>query len=237
VGVVMAGSSSLRAAGAAASIAAVGLFLAACSQTTYGTGTTPGQQTLEDIAGIAAFGAPKKEPIDYSARPAIVPPPKGTPLPAPGDPTAVASANWPKDPDVEQKKFKAEVAARDPGGYDEDPTKVVNPNFSLPTQPQGPEPNLAKMERDQEKEALSTTAEQNAAVKKLFADARGVVAVDAEGKPIRRYLTDPPVEYREPDPNAPVEIEAKPQQKKRTWRWPWEQQDDTAAQAETPPSQ
>jgi hypothetical protein len=231
----MAGS-SLRLLGTAAAIGALGFVLGACSQTTYGTGTTPGQQTLEDLAGIAAFGAPKKDPIDYKARPAIVPPPKGAPLPPPEDSTAaIASANWPKDPDVEEKKFKADVAARSTGYYDEEnlPFGEKDPKFSLPGgQQPGQEPNLAKMERDQEKEAIGTP-EQDAQAKKLFADSRGLVAVDAEGKPIRRYLTDPPVEYRAPDPNAPVEIEAKPQ-KKKAWKWPWEK-DDTAQ--EQPASQ
>jgi hypothetical protein len=74
--------------------------------------------------------------------------------------------------------------------------------------------------RDAEAEAMSTPAQQEAA-KKMFADARGAVAVDENGQPVRRYLTDPPSEYRMPDPTAPVEITAKPAPKKK-FKWWWQ---------------
>ena len=56
-----------------------------------------------------------------------------------------------------------------------------------------------------------------AEIKKMFADARGSKggSYDAEGRPVRKYLTEPPPEYREPDPNSPVEITEKPKKKSK----------------------
>ena len=53
-------------------------------------------------------------------------------------------------------------------------------------------------------------------IQKMFADARGKGgAYDAEGHPVRKYLTEPPAVYREPDPNSPVEITEKPKKKNK----------------------
>ena len=69
----------------AASLTAVlALALAGCqSGMTYGTGKSPGMQTLEDLAGIAALSGEKKEPIDYTPRPKVVLPPTVAQLPPP----------------------------------------------------------------------------------------------------------------------------------------------------------
>jgi hypothetical protein len=70
-------------------------------------------------------------------------------------------------------------------------------------------------------ENVPLTAEEIAAARKAFADARGAVAVDENGNPVRRYLTDPPSEYRIPDPTAPVEIPTKAKKKRTFLWWSW----------------
>ncbi len=211
-------------------VATVGLALGlgACSQTTYGTGTPVGMQTMEDLAGIADLGAPKKDVVKYSARPGIVPPPAGAPLPPPGSDQPNVAANWPNDPDAQARQLKAQAAAREKFCA-EDNNKILpecrDPGFRLPPKAQAeasraPSPTLLNQNVDAG-ELAHSTAQQDAQAKKLFADARGQVAVDENGKPIRRYLTDPPSQYREPDPNAPVEIDNKPATKKK-WKWPWQ---------------
>jgi hypothetical protein len=194
------------------------LALAACTGTTYGTGTSPGMQTLEDLGGIVALGAPNKEPINYKPRPKIVAPPPGAPLPPPGSENAATAANWPSDPDLQTKQFRAEVAAREKACAENNtPYYCQTPNFKLPSKPPPTQPIV---EVDPEKEALSL-GERTAQAKKLFADARGSVAVDENGNPVRRYLSDPPPDYRVPDPTAPVEVDNKPAVKKK-WKWPWQ---------------
>jgi hypothetical protein len=178
---------------------------------TYGTGTSPGMQTITDVVGITALSPEKKEPIEYSARAPIVAPPVATlPPPSSGGETAVA-ANWPNDPDELDKQFRADAAARAERG---EPI----PNYRLPPRErEGPEPILLE---DSFEGPATMSKEQIAETRKMFADARGNVSVDENGNPVRKYLTEPPVEYRAPDPDAPVEITEKP--KKRKWKWPWE---------------
>jgi hypothetical protein len=101
---------------------AAAVALAGCTKTTYGTGTTPAMQTLKDVTGIVDVTPQKGPNIDYGPRPKVVAPPPAAAasLPAPRDATASADenlpANWPKDPDKEYAKFKADVAAREKAG-------------------------------------------------------------------------------------------------------------------------
>jgi hypothetical protein len=87
------------------------------------------------------------------------------------------------------------------------------PAFSAPTRQAGPE--------------APKRQPTNAEIKKMFADARGSKAgsVDAEGKPIRKYLTEPPAAYREPDPTSTVPVDEEPEKKKKKFSlknlWPF----------------
>lgn len=194
--------------------AGLAIGLSGCqSAMTYGTGKAPGMQTVEDLVGIAALSTATKEPIDYKPRPKIVAPPTTATLPPPsdGNTTALAS-NWPVDPDAQAAKIRADAAAREATG-------APTPFFRVPKGPDDGQPVV--YDRDPEKEALGT-AEQSAAARKLFADARGAIAVDENGNPVRRYLTDPPSEYRIPDPTAPVEIIDKPKKKRKFLWWSWD---------------
>jgi hypothetical protein len=63
------------------------------------------------------------------------------------------------------------------------------------------------------------TKEQIAELRKRFADARGSLAVDEYGNPVRRYLSDPPVEYRyEAETDGVVDV-AVVQKKPRKFLW------------------
>ncbi len=86
------------------------------------------------------------------------------------------------------------------------------PKFKLPP---GAKPPVAREDTDDR----PMTAEERAQALKIFADARGALAVDENGAPVRRYLSEPPTDYRLPDPTAPVEFAAKP--KNKLFRWPW----------------
>ncbi len=228
---------SIRSVCIGVAVATLALGLGACSQTTYGTGTTPGVQTLEDLAGIADLGGQAKAPIKYTARPGIVQPPAGAPLPPPGNDQQAVAANWPTDPDAQAKKVKEQAAALDKF-CSEGNNKVLpecrDPGFRLPPEAatnasRAPSPTLVNQGIPASERAHSTP-EQDARATKLFAAAKGQVAVDENGNPIRRYLTDPPSDYRVPDPSAPVVFDAK---KKSAFRWPWEK-DTTATDGLTP---
>jgi len=198
-------------------VAVAALMLGGCgSMTTYGTGTTAAAQTFEDISGIISLGDKNggKEAIDYSPRAPIVEPPVTTALPAPGSADTVALAsNWPTDPDAERKRQEAVIAELHATGE--------APRFAVPTNaaPVGGGYKRRKRQEDMTlKEKYLDGRADVAEQKKLFADAKkagGVGSVDEDGKPIRRYLTEPPVVYLDPDPDSPVEITEKPKKKNR----------------------
>jgi hypothetical protein len=186
-------------------LAGCALALAGCqSGMTYGTGKSPGLQTVEDVVGIAALTNEKAEPIDYTPRPNIVPPPDTAVLPPPsqGDSTMLA-ANWPVDPDAQAEAIRVEAARREAAG-EAMPTFRLPPRQEAAVEPIGDGP---------------MTREQVAEMRKRFADARGSVAFDEYGRPVRRYLTDIPVEYREEaEVGEDVDV-AVLEKKKRRFLW------------------
>jgi len=167
------------------------LGLAGCSGTTYGTGMSTEQQTLKDVMSLASLGADEKPPIDYKPRGGIVAPPSVN-LPPPGSaPTTTASVaedpNWPKDPDeARRKQAEADALAQ---------TSNPIPNFILP-----------KGQTTYSVASTESTAETRAAGQKAWLEKNSskTGSYDEAGNATRKYLTEPPVAYREPDPNQPM---------------------------------
>ncbi len=181
------------------------LALSACTSNTYGTGTSPGMQTLKDITGIAMLTGKQKDPIDYSPRPNLVAPPSTADLPPPGSDTDTANApNWPNDPDVASAKAKAAAAAASANG------DVPNQYYVASTAA----PSAISPSKNGD-----LTPAQLAAARKAFADARGGISLDANGNPVRKYLTDPPVDYRLPDPTEPLNTAAVQKKRKKFLWW------------------
>lgn len=190
---------------AAATVVAL-LALAGCTTgNTYGTGTTPAMQTLQDLTGIAAIGAAKnKEPIDYSPRAKIVAPPNTAALPPPktDDPTQTAS-NWPQDPDLLKAQVKADAAAREAAGAQQ---------LNLP--------KARAIDGGYQPGDKPLTKEEQEEVRRQIAAAKGAgMSFDANGNPTRKYLTDPPNDYRVADPNAPPPVADAKKKKKFKWWW------------------
>lgn len=187
-------------------VIAGGLALAGCNSMTYGTGTSPAMQTVEDLTGIAAGKKADKEAIDYTPRPKIVAPPTIAALPPPVDDNAVTTtANWPNDPDLLKAKVKADAEARAAAGKPDD---LHLPAGKLVAAPIPGERTPTKEELDE--------------IRRQMAASKGGMSVDANGNPVRKYLIDPPVEYRLPDPNAPVAVAADGKPKKKKWKWWWQ---------------
>jgi hypothetical protein len=207
---------------AAALVTGLPVILGACgSMTTYGTGKTAASQTVEDLTGILAVGSSKKqEPINYEPRAPIVEPPTGTaslPPPGSGETTVALSSDWPDDPDEAAKRYKKLIDERAKAGEE---VSFTLPDEALEqtreSRPRDDSNFAKKLRADKATQSLDIDAQ-----KKMFAEAKQgrTGSVDVNGNPTRRYLTEPPVEYREPDPNAPVVITEKPK-KKGKWAWP-----------------
>lgn len=78
-----------------AALAGIGLAMAGCSTTTYGTGVGPMTQTLVDLSNIVDFS--RDEFIQYCQRQGIVVPPTFN-LPPPGAPTPLCPGDVPATP-------------------------------------------------------------------------------------------------------------------------------------------
>jgi hypothetical protein len=211
----------LRKALAPVSIMAAGLFLAGCgSMTTYGTGKTPGAQTLEDIGGIVSLGGKRHDAvdIDYKQRPGVVEPPSTAILPPPKskqeeEAQLAMSGDWPKDPDEADKKMRESVQEAAASG--EDLKFTVPGGNKAPTSRAKQIPHSRQLYEEKREGSLDVEEQ-----KKLFADLKRAKtgSVDENGNPVRKYLTEPPSDYRTPDPDAPLEITEK--KKKTGFKWP-----------------
>lgn len=189
------------------------------SMTTYGTGTTAAKQTVDDLTGILALGSKRdQEPIDYEPRPPIVEPPTAT-LPPPGSgPSATTVAgNWPVDPDEERKRIDALVKEKQEAGQS---LKFTVPEGADQGNFNRSDP-LARTNDDRQNQAQKlfqskvNGTNSTEETQKLMATAKNakIGSFDEDGNPVRRYLTEPPAPYREPDPESPVEVTEKPKKK------------------------
>lgn len=211
-----------------AGFALIALALGACSGTTYGTGVSPGRQTVNDITGLVSLGSGgNKEPIEYAPRAAIVVPPPNAALPKPGE--GEVAGDWPVDPDEARKAKLAAAGSK----QQTDEEILSDPGFRLPKsnsvdyQDHSKDPNSAEIQMRQMKE-------QRGEAEKLFAKANGASGgdVDANGNPVRTTLSEPPAEYRVPDPSAPEEFTAARDEK---WWQIFKKKGAPASATATPP--
>jgi len=187
-----------RAAGTAAAVAALTLLGGCISSTTYGTGESPGLAVFREIGGGVfggILGKSEKDPIGYQQRAPIVAPPE-TSLPVPAQAVAAANPDWPDDPD---RNKRAELSDEVTPGY----YKRLGPLARL-TQNRGG-PRCSPEDKDCDGEISAMEAND------FHAGRRKVAAAIADAESVhldeRRYLTDPPDEFRAPAETAPTEFE------------------------------
>lgn len=164
-----------------ASLAVSGLALSGCmSSPTYGTDKSSGEQLAGDLTKMFSM-KPKTNNIDYKPRPELVKPRAGQgALPAPQDNiVTTASAQWPESPEERRARI------RDNATKNRD-----NPNF---------EPEVVNDMRSLSGADMSTwTPEQRKAEmeRRLRENKQGSATT-------RKYLSEPPLTYREASASAP----------------------------------
>lgn len=160
--------------------------LAGCKGATYGTGKTSEQQLLEDVTGILSLGPKEKQVIDYKPRPTLVKPATTAVLPTPQESIASSEVNpaWPESPEQRLARIRAEATE-----HQNDPS-YRSPVVRDVKVTEGPE-------ELQDFSQLSPE-EQRAEVLRRR-------QMTKQGDPTqRRYLSDPPLTYRQPADSAPV---------------------------------
>lgn len=210
----------------AAAVCAVALLSGCVAGPTYGTGKSSNVQLLEDLTGIVSTetlmrSQSKGSEIAYTPRPEIVRPASLEVLPEPQQ--EVVSANnpaWPESPEQRRARIRAEATAnRDDVNFR---PAVDGPRTAAVSGPRVP---LTGPEA-----ALNQGIPQvNTRGSEAHAQAQARASQKKQGDPTqRRFLSEPPVEYRAPSADAPVgelgqdewqkERSAKRGGKKSSWR-------------------
>ncbi len=156
---------------------------------------------LNSVLGFVGMQFDKdKEEIDYRARPPLVVPPK---LDLPQPKVAARDPNWPKDPDIEERRHAAAAAQR--------PAPQITPNTRVEMSSQ----ELASKSSEAPKDGPSDDCQMGAgtpiclytpwqilkSVTGLGGSKPDAVQVGDE-EPDRTYLTEPPSGYRKPTASA-----------------------------------
>lgn len=172
-------------------IACAGAILSGCmSSPTYGTGKTANAQLMEDLSGVLTIGpgSRKKAQVAYNPRAELVRPASLEVLPEPQqDMASSGNPAWPESPEQRRARLRQEATAN----HD-------NPNYRSPitagsSNRLGSEAVLAD---ERSREGARLTDAQRADLEKRMRDA------NQGDSNVRRYLSEPPLEYRVPADSA-----------------------------------
>lgn len=182
----------IRIALVAGTVSAAGIVVSGCvASPTYGTDKTAGQQLVEDVSGILSLGPSRKkgQQIAYKPRPALVTPETTAVLPEPQDDVTTASnPAWPESPEQRLARIRAEA--------DEN---VDNPVYRSSVindvREQG-----SSITYDDPLLSGGSNRERLAELRRRKIEAKG-----GGNATSRKYLSEPPVVYRQPAESAPTD--------------------------------
>ncbi len=158
---------------------------------TYGTDKPADQQLLEDITGVLSLAPKNDQRIEYKPRPELVKPASLSTLPPPQDSVITASnPDWPESPEQRRARVRAEATAnRD--NLDFSPEVVDTRTSTAPA-----------AVRNARGDVVDTF---NGNGKQTREEFNRRIAENKQGSATsRRYLSEPPTEYRKPAETAPV---------------------------------
>jgi hypothetical protein len=195
----------------AAMVAAMGLTSGCMSSPTYGTDKSSSEQLATDLTNIFSFTSKKREPIDYTPRPELVKPVKAAEggettgstaetvaapapavLPPPQETVATAeNPNWPESPEQRLARIHAEADAN-----------VDDPNYKSPViADQQLSASYQKVGNYRADDSGIRNASQAAAENEEFK--RRLKEQQQGSSTSRKYLSEPPLDYREAYVDAP----------------------------------
>jgi len=177
-----------------------GLLASGCmSSPTYGTGTTQNQQLVTDVTGMFSLKS-KQRTAEYSPRPELVKPAATTELPPPQENIVTAdAAQWPESPEQRRARIRADATEnRDKLGWE---PEVIN---DIAVEKESQSAPLGTSGRASESGVAK--AGQGESLTKKGAEFRQKLAMTKQGSPtVRRTLTEPPLDYRQPAATAPTD--------------------------------
>ncbi len=187
---------------AAASFLIAGTMLAGCQSPTYGTDKTASDQLVSDVSNIFSLGPAKRPAVDYKPRPTLVRPSKAeiASLPSPQDSVVSAgNAAWVESPEEKRARLRAEADenSNDPSWRPQIDTDMARESASRFPKEKSSVINTRSQESGVQPTGTST-ALQAQQFKQKMAETR-------QGSPTsRKYLSEPPTDYRQASAAAPV---------------------------------
>jgi hypothetical protein len=194
-------------------VMASSLVLGGCmSSPTYGTDKTANEQLLTDVSNMVSLRPNRKDPIDYKPRPNLVRPAPGEDmsLPAPQETAANAATNpeWPESPEQRRARLNKEIAEnRDKPGFespiiaDEDIAPGAN-TYTRRT------PGQSERFQDSGVRRPNEAHQQRADVQAKLKETR------QGSETTRKYLSEPPLDYRQAAASAPQDELGEDERKK-----------------------
>ncbi|MBX3596050.1 MAG: hypothetical protein KF874_00635 [Rhizobiaceae bacterium] len=194
----------MRAILAGSALTSAFLLSGCISAPTYGTDKTATAQLLDDVSNITKLTPERKENIAYRPRPDLVKPAsvRGAPLPPPQDSVADASSGaWPESPEQKRARLRAESDARNAQGpFRTAPTTTASEEISSPISTTSIDENkLGQSPRYRPGTDIVGQESRRAEFKRRLAE-------NNQGSPTtRKYLSEPPLDYRKPAADAPAD--------------------------------
>ena len=185
-------------------LVASALVLSGCTGgTTYGTGTSHEEATMKGLGNIFSLKN-EQQAIEYRNRPELVLPANKNILPAPVQSQELATdQNWPETPEQRIAKVRADAPTPNWKGSEDLPVEYLADTNKAGIS------NSSRVQRTARKNTRSGADEIIEAFRddangvgegKLAKERREQLAYSTGVK--RKFLTEPPVEYRVPSANA-----------------------------------
>lgn len=183
-------------------VASAAILGGCTSGTTYGTGSSHEEQTVKSMYNLLSIKPPEKANIDYSARPDLVMPANKGALPTPADTAQqVDDQNWPVDPEQRIAAVRAEAPQPDersgnlPTEYLLSEKEGIRNSAGLYRASRKSEKDggqFLKMIQEESKTGSNVSEEVKRRREQL------TYSTGAS----RKFLTEPPTEYRRPAETA-----------------------------------
>lgn len=155
-------------------VSSASLLSGCLSSPTYGTDKTASEQLFDDLSNMGSIKTQKGAEIEYKPRPDLVTPPSTGSLPEPQTSVVANNQVWPESPEETRKRLVAEITENQD-----------TPGYRSPLSTAGP--NGKSLTRKQQREEY-----------------RKARAIQQGAYKERRYLSDPPAEYKVPADSAPI---------------------------------
>jgi len=188
-----------------------GSILSGCmgSGTTYGTGVSQEQQTLEDLSNILTLRK-KKTNINYQSRPDLIVPDQKVLVEPQEEGTSTSQTDWPVSPEQRLARIRDEADAAQESTAAANNFARSQKNFrNVQTESTGAVfaaygEGVPNVTCDPTEETAYMRKCTGAEISKAVRAERAEIRTVGKTSYSRRYLTEPPIEYRTPSNSAPI---------------------------------